>query len=144
MNKEVMVCVQGIQFEIEPGEPVELITAGNYYNQNGKHYIFYDEADREDGLTKNRIKIAPDKIEVVKSGAANAQMIFEEGKTNLTYYDTAIGNLFLGVTTDSIRVKEEQERISARIRYSLEINYHHISNCEIVIDVKERRHEYES
>ena len=85
MTKDILVSVSGIQFEIEPNEPVELITTGAYYNKNGKHYILYEEADMEDGLTKNRIKIAPNKIELVKSGATNAQMIFEEGKTNMTY-----------------------------------------------------------
>lgn len=138
MTKEIMVSVSGIQFEIEPSEPVELITVGDYYNKNGKHYIFYEEADQEDGLTKNRIKIAPGKIEVVKSGATNAQMIFEEGKTNLTYYDTVMGSLLMGVTTSSIHVKEEENRIRAKVQYSLEVNYSHISDCEITINVKSR------
>lgn len=138
MTKEIMVSVSGIQFEIEPSEPVELITVGDYYNKNGKHYIFYDESDMEDGLTKNRIKIAPGKIEVVKSGATNAQMIFEEGKTNLTYYDTAMGSLLMGVTTSSIQLKEEEHRIRAKVNYSLEVNYNHISNCEITINVRSR------
>lgn len=136
MTKDILVSVSGIQFEIEPNEPVELITTGAYYNKNGKHYILYEEADMEDGLTKNRIKIAPNKIEMVKSGATNAQMIFEEGKTNMTYYDTVMGSLLLGVTADSIHIREEERRIQAIVRYSLEINYNHISDCEITIDVK--------
>lgn len=138
MTKEIMVSVSGIQFEIEPTEPVELITMGNYYNKNGKHYILFDESDPEDGTTKNRIKIAPHKIEVVKSGATNAQMIFEEGKTNLTYYDTMMGSLLMGVTTEYIQLMEEDNRIRAKVRYSLEVNYSHISDCEITIDVKAR------
>ena len=136
MTKDILVSVSGIQVEIEPNEPVELITTGAYYNKNGKHYILYEESDMEDGLTKNRIKIAPNKIELVKSGATNAQMIFEEGKTNMTYYDTVMGSLLLGVTADSIHIREEERRIRAIVRYSLEINYNHISDCEITIDVK--------
>lgn len=136
MTKDIMVSVSGIQFEIEPSEPVELITMGDYYNKNGKHYILYNESDQEDGLTKNRIKMTPEKVEVVKSGATNAQMIFEEGKTNLTYYDTMMGSLLMGVTTESIRIQEEENRIRAQVRYSLEVNYSHISDCEITIDVK--------
>ena len=136
MTKDIMVSVSGIQFEIEPSEPVELITMGDYYNKNGKHYILYNESDQEDGLTKNRIKMTPEKVEVVKSGATNAQMIFEAGKTNLTYYDTMMGSLLMGVTTESIRIQEEENRIRAQVRYSLEVNYSHISDCEITIDVK--------
>ncbi|MDO4553528.1 MAG: DUF1934 domain-containing protein [Lachnospiraceae bacterium] len=140
MTKEIMVTVSGIQFEIEASEPVELITMGSYYNKNGKHYILYDESDMEDGgLTKNRIKIDPNKVEVFKSGATNAQMIFEEGKTNLTYYDTVMGSLLMGVTTESIRIREEEDKIRAKVRYSLEVNYTHISDCEIVIEAKSKR-----
>lgn len=139
MTKDIMVSLSGIQFEIEPSEPVELITMGDYYNKNEKHYILFEEIDPEAGTTKNRIKIAPNKVEVVKTGATNAQMIFEEGKTNLTYYDTAMGSLLMGVTTDYIKTQEEDSRIKTKVRYSLEVNYSHISDCEITIDVKARQ-----
>lgn len=139
MTKEIMVSLSGIQFEIEPTEPVELITTGDYYNKNGKHYILFEEVDPEAGdTTKNRIKIAPHKVEVVKTGSTNAQMIFEEGKNNLTYYDTAMGSLLMGVSTDYIKIEEEDNRIKTKVRYSLEVNYSHISDCEITIDVKAR------
>ena len=44
LTKDIRVSVSGIQFEIEPEEPVELITFGDYYHKNGKHYILYDES----------------------------------------------------------------------------------------------------
>lgn len=137
MKKDIKVSVSGIQFEIEPTEPVELICFGDYYNKNGKHYVLYDEVDIEEGETiKNRIKMTPDKIEVVKSGSMNGQLIFEKGKNHMTYYDTPMGSLLMGVNTSSIRMTEEEDHIKATVRYSLEINYDHISNCEITIDVR--------
>lgn len=80
MTKEIMVSLSGIQFEIEPSEPVELITTGDYYYKNDKHYILFEEIDPEAGTTKNRIKITPNKVEVVKSGSTNAQMILKKAK----------------------------------------------------------------
>lgn len=140
MKKDIKVSVSGIQFEIEPTEPVELICFGDYYNKNGKHYVLYDEVDMEEGETiKNRIKMTPDKIEVVKSGSMNGQLIFEKGKNHLTYYDTPMGSLLMGVNTNSIRMMEEEDHIKATVRYSLEINYDHISDCEITIDVRSRQ-----
>ena len=47
-----------------------------------------------------------------------------------------MGSLLMGVTTESIRIQEEENRIRAQVRYSLEVNYSHISDCEITIDVK--------
>lgn len=140
MTKDIRVSVSGIQFEIEPEEPVELITFGDYYHKNGKHYILYDEIDMEEGeKIKNRIKIGDGKIEVVKSGTTNGQLIFEQGKNHMTYYDTAMGSLLMGVNTASIRMIEEEDHIQAKVRYSLEMNYNHISECEITIDVRSVR-----
>lgn len=140
MTKDIRVSVTGVQFEIEPEEPVELITFGDYYNKNGKHYILYDEIDMEEGENiKNRIKIGDGKIEVVKSGTTNGQLIFEQGKNHMTYYDTAMGSLLMGVNTNSIRMIEEEDHIQAKVRYSLEMNYSHISECEITIDVRPAR-----
>lgn len=140
MTKDIRVSVSGIQFEIEPDEPVELITFGDYYYKNGKHYILYDEIDMEEGENiRNRIKIGDGKIEVVKSGTTNGQLVFEQGKNHMTYYDTAMGSLLMGVNTDSIRMIEEEDHIQAKVRYSLEMNYNHISECEITIDVRSVR-----
>lgn len=140
LTKDIRVSVSGIQFEIEPEEPVELITFGDYYHKNGKHYILYDEIDMEEGENiKNRIKIGDGKIEVVKSGTTNGQLIFEQGKNHMTYYDTAMGSLLMGVNTASIRMIEEEDHIQAKVRYSLEMNYNHISECEITIDVRSVR-----
>lgn len=139
MTKDIKVSVSGTQFELDPAEPIELITFGDYYHKNGKHYILYDEIDLEEGETiKNRIKMTPDKIEVVKSGSLNGQLIFEKGKNHLTYYDTPMGSLLMGVNTNSIRMIEEENHIKATVRYSLEVNYDHISNCEITIDVRSK------
>ena len=137
MTKDIRVSVLGIQFDIDPDEPVELITFGDYYHKNGKHYILYDEIDIEEGENvKNRIKIGDGIIEVTKTGTTNGQLIFEQGKNHMTYYDTAMGSLVMGVNTDSICMVEEEDHIQARVRYSLEMNYNHISQCEITIDVR--------
>lgn len=139
MTKDIKVSVSGTQFDIEPTEAVELITFGDYYNKNGKHYIIYEEVDMEEGdRIKNRIKMTPDKIEVVKTGSLNGQLIFEKGKNHMSYYDTPMGSLLMGVNTNSIHMTEEEDHIKATVRYSLEINYDHISDCEITIDVRSK------
>ena len=42
MTKDVLLSISGLQFaaqDEEDVEPVEVITAGDYYKKNGKHYI---------------------------------------------------------------------------------------------------------
>ena len=43
MTKDVLVKISGLQFaEDQDNGPVEIITTGNYYKKNGKHYILPD------------------------------------------------------------------------------------------------------
>ena len=61
MTKDVLLRIQGLQFlqeENENPEPVEMITSGDYYKRNGKHYVLYDEVmEGFDGVTKNIVKM---------------------------------------------------------------------------------------
>lgn len=139
MTKDVLVSISGFQFDVDENEPIELVTAGTYYNKNGKHYIIYEECSEDDPKTiKNTIKLGEHTLEMIKHGSSNVHMVFEEGKTNMTYYDTPVGSLLIGINTESIRVKEEETHLSIRIRYSLDVNYTHVSNCEIQMEVKSK------
>ena len=42
MTKDVLVTIRGMQFTQQQegdSEPVEVITAGDYYKKNDKHYV---------------------------------------------------------------------------------------------------------
>ncbi|MCI8598235.1 MAG: DUF1934 domain-containing protein, partial [Lachnospiraceae bacterium] len=44
MTKQVLLTIAGLQYMGEEmNDPVEIVTAGDYYNRNGKHYVLYDE-----------------------------------------------------------------------------------------------------
>ena len=44
MTNEVLLTIAGLQLiDGDQEMPVEVVTAGNYYLRNGKHYILYDE-----------------------------------------------------------------------------------------------------
>ena len=70
MTKDVLLSIRGLQFvarEEEDIEPVEMITAGDYYKKNGKHYIMYDEVmEGFDGNTRNIIKLTEDSLDITK------------------------------------------------------------------------------
>ena len=77
MTKDVLVKISGLQFaEDQDNGPVEIITTGNYYKKNGKHYILYDEVQEGfDGVTKSVIKVNDDFLDVTKKGVTNVHMI---------------------------------------------------------------------
>jgi uncharacterized beta-barrel protein YwiB (DUF1934 family) len=140
MTKEVIVSISGLQFaEDGTNEPVEVITAGDYYNKNGKHYIVYDEVmEGFEGTTKNRIKLDKNLLDITKKGIANVHMLFEKDKKNLTYYSTPFGNLLIGIDAKQIEIKEEEHDIDVLVDYALEVNYEHLADCKIHMNIKSK------
>ncbi|HIR97979.1 MAG TPA: DUF1934 domain-containing protein, partial [Candidatus Merdisoma faecalis] len=43
MTKEILLSISGLHFVDGEDGSVEVVTAGDYYNRGGKHYILYDE-----------------------------------------------------------------------------------------------------
>lgn len=58
MTKEILLSISGLHFVDGEDGSVEVVTAGDYYNRGGKHYILYDEVvEGMSGHTSNVIKI---------------------------------------------------------------------------------------
>lgn len=143
MKKEVLVAIAGLQFEFSEDEALEVISSGEYYYRNGKHYVLYEELQEDEngikgGITKNTLKITDTMIELKKSGFHNVVMTFEKGKKTVTCYQTPVGQLMIGIDTTGIYVQELEDGIVVDIRYMLDINYSHVSECMIKIKIVER------
>lgn len=142
MTKDVLISIAGLQFEIDEDEAIEVISVGEYYFRNGKHFILYDDIipneQGKDELTKNTIKVGKDIIEITKKGANNVHMVFELGKKHMTVYNTPIGALMVGLNTTALNVKESESELLINIEYALDINYSHVSDCSIKIKIKNR------
>lgn len=137
MTKEVLVSISGLQFaEQMDSEPVEVITSGDYYKKNGKHYIIYEEVSEGfDGTTKNIIKLGEGSLDITKRGAVNVHMMFEKGKKNVTYYYTPYGSLLIGIDATKIEVEETEQDIHVTVDYALDINYEHMADCTITMKI---------
>lgn len=143
MKKEVLVAIAGLQFEFSEDEALEVISSGEYYYRNGKHYVLYEELQEDEngikgGITKNTLKISDTMIELKKSGFHNVVMTFEKGKKTVTCYQTPVGQLMIGIDTTGIYVQELEDGIVVDIRYMLDIHYSHVSECVIKIKIVER------
>lgn len=144
MQQDVLLTISGIHTITmadninEDDEPIEVITPASYYLKNGKHYIIYDEV--VDGFSegiKNKIKITGNSfIEIMKSGLTNSHMVFEKGKTNLSFYETPFGKMHIGVHTSDINIKEDEDMISARIEYGLNMNDEAVADCRIEMSIR--------
>jgi uncharacterized beta-barrel protein YwiB (DUF1934 family) len=140
MKKDVLVSISGLQYEIDKDEAVEVISVGEYFNKNDKHYILYDEILEDyEGTTNCTIKMLDKQIDIIKRGATNVHMIFEENKKNTTFYYTPYGDLQVGIFTNKITITEEENQIIADINYGLDINCQFVSECQIQIKVTSKK-----
>lgn len=137
MTKEVLISISGIQMSGEEEEDIEIVTIGDYYSKNGKHYIIYDEVpEGETEAIRNTIKVCPDALDIIKKGQTNAHMTFKKNERNTTCYATTMGDLMIGICTNQVQVEEREDLLRVAVKYSLDINYEHVSDCNILLSVQ--------
>ena len=121
----------------EEDSDVEMILRGDDYQKNGKHYILYEEVmEGLEGKVKNVIKISQVGMDIIKKGIANTHMQFEKNKKNLSCYTTPLGDMVVGIQANKIKINEQPDKLKVDIDYSLDINYEHLSDCSIRLDVQ--------
>jgi len=137
MTRDVLISISGSQISDNGQEEIELVTTGDYFLKDGKHYILYDEiADDTKAIIKNTVKITSNSMEVIKRGSTSTHMVFQKNEKNVSCYQTPFGELMVGIGTNEICIEETEDLLKAAVSYSLDINYEHISNCSIAVEVK--------
>ena len=89
-----------------------------------------------EGTIRNVIKVSPSGMDIIKKGAANTHMQFEKDKKNLSCYVTPMGDMMVGIQASQIRIDEQPDSLTVDMEYSLDINYQHLSDCSIRLDVQ--------
>ena len=120
----------------QENEPLELITAGEYYFRNNTHYFLYDEM--MEGFTEpthNMIKIRPGLMEVRKRGVVNVHMIFEKDKKNVAFYKTPLGTLEMDITATRVMMAETEQWLDIQAEYALGVNGNAVADCLMQIRV---------
>lgn len=137
MTKDVLVTVKGSQFMSNGTDDIEIVVPGNYYKKNNKHYVIYEELiDGSSSMTKNRLKFDDKNFNLVRTGAVNVNMLFEENKRNISSYMTPFGELMVGFDVKKINVEETDNIINVGINYDLDVNYERMGNCNIEMSIK--------
>ena len=142
MTEEVLVSVKGMQMMIDDQDEVENVTDGKYLKKGNKHYITYEEVvEGMDGKIQNLIKLDEHGMEVTKKGLTNVHMIFEKDKKKMTCYSTPFGNLMVGISATNIDLNTTEENIDIEVRYILDLNYEHMADCTINLNIKSKNNQ---
>ena len=65
-------------------------------------------------------------------------MMFEKNRKNVTYYYTPYGSLLIGIDAKSVDVQETENDIDVKVNYELEVNYEHMADCCITMNIKSK------
>ena len=139
MNDKVLVKIKGIQYDLEENnEGIETMQHGEYKYILGKHVIAYDEIfETEDGAppatSKNLLMITKDSVSLVKRGVVSSDMFFKERHNHTGIYEFPYGSMHMNLSTTKLTINESEDRIDVNIKYGLDMNYSHVSDCEISI-----------
>lgn len=136
MTEDVILTVNGRQLDLGEDASTELIAGAAYYYRNGKHFVVYAEPDPDSGgQTGNTIKIAGDRVDVIRRGAGSVHMVFEREKQITSCYHTPAGDIMIDVYTSDIRTEQGPETIETKIDYTLHMNDIFISECRVTIKI---------
>ncbi len=139
MTRNVLISISGARMTDDGSEQVEMVTTGDYFGRDGKHFVLYEEILEDgSGSVRNTIRIQPDRMSIIKKGEASTQMVFEKNKKNLSCYVTPFGQMMVGIHTGDVKILEEEDLLKVDVDYSLDINYEHISDCNITLEVRPR------
>lgn len=140
MTKDVLVSVCGVQYQEAETDKTETITVGSYYKKDDSHYLFYEEMlEGFKEPVKNMVKFSRGQLSVQKRGLITSNMIFDEKKKNLSNYVTPYGNIMVGIDARKVELEEEEEQIRVQVDYVMEVNYEHLADCKLTIDIKAKR-----
>ena len=125
MTKDVLITIRGVHTMDEEDNDVEMIVRGDYYQKNGKHYVLYEELlEGFKEPVKNIIKITPTSMDITKN------------RKNISCYSTPLGEMVVGIQANHFAVDEQADSLKVNVDYSLDINYEHMSDCRILVDVQ--------
>lgn len=141
MTEQVLISIKGLQFmgTDDEAEPIEMVTAGNYYQRNGHVFVMFDEVF--EGFTEyahNLIKITDTVLEVRKKGVVNVHMIFEKEKKSISYYTTPFGTMQMGIAATNVEINRNDDHIDVIVEYALEVNNEYMADCSLVVNIKSK------
>ena len=139
MNKNVIISISGWQLtENFEGEMLELITDGELAREGNLYSITYKESELT-GLegTTTVLEIDSDRVILSRSGNVDSQLVFEQGKKHMGFYETMFGAFTVGVSTRRISSTLQDSGGNLEIDYTVEVDHALAGQNNIKMSVRE-------
>lgn len=141
MNDNYMISVVGTQTVDGESDSIEVLTNGDYHREeNGDITITYPEFSEENPTTRTdtTVTLRGRTLTIERKGEMSSRLILEKGKRHQCLYETPMGQMFIGIFTDSIKVVASDNGADIRASYQLDFNQHVVSYNEFHINIKSK------
>ena len=128
------------QFRDEKPETTRLITDGTMRRDGQTVELAYEESELT-GLsgTKTTFRMAPQRVELERTGKVASRMVFIPGQEDQSLYDMGFGALMIAVRAEKVRVKFNDDGGSARVSYAIDIEGQPAGRIDYRIDVQRKQ-----
>ena len=125
---DVWVSIRGRQMLAEDiwEESMDMVTSGTISPEPEGFTLTYLEDDVSTGMgnTTTTLMFGGGRVTVFRSGEVSTQMVFEKDRKHVSYYETEMGTMTVGVSTSRLRcdLGGAQGPIDLEMEYTLEID----------------------
>ncbi|MGN0334237.1 MAG: DUF1934 domain-containing protein [Lachnospiraceae bacterium] len=137
MTKDIILTISGL-YETDgiSDDPVEIITPGQYFLKNGKHYVQFTEVlEGVEGEIRSLLKFDESCAELIRNGAANTRMAFRREQDTRTLYHTPMGMLSLSIYTEELNLTVREELIDVEIIYTISADGNVVTENEVKLSI---------
>lgn len=140
MDDRYIINVLGTQTVDGETDSIEVITSGDYRREDGRVIITYPEYSQEDPNTHTDTTVTYDgaKLTIERRGEMSSRLMLEKGRRHRCLYETPVGQMMIGIFTDSITADLGDGGGSIRASYQLDFNNSAVSYNEFNITVREK------
>ena len=134
------ITVIGKQTVDGESDTIEVITEGDMTVTDQGVTIVYPEYPEDDPSQKTDTTVILDKgvLSIERTGEMSSHLILEQGVRHECLYQTPMGQMFIGIFTDSIHADIGEHGGEITAAYQLDFNRVVVSYNEFYISVKEK------
>ena len=138
MENNYIITVVGKQTVDGESDKIEVITEGDIRETGDKLVITYPEYPEDDPQKKTDTTVTLDGgiLSIERKGEMSSHLILEQGKRHECLYQTPMGQMFIGIFTNSIAADIGENGGEITAAYQLDFNRVVVSYNEFYISVK--------
>lgn len=138
MEDRYLITVVGTQTIDGESDSIEVITTGDFTDVDGRLTVTYPEFSQEDPniRTDTTITLADGQLIIERRGEMSSRLILEQGVRHQCLYETPMGSMMIGIFTDSIIARVNEQGGEIRASYQLDFNHNAVSYNQFQVTIK--------